>query len=399
MSCKTAHIKAVGDICAGDASIDGFGVLSMTKKHDTSFPFGQVGNLLDGADILVGNLEGPLSAKCHTKDMRMCGLPEIAGALKYVGFDAVSVANNHIFDHGLAVFDETISALAETGLKICGLRGKQDYCCEPVILEKQNITFGLLAYNFVGVEEASKDIGKYIAVVEDSVVNYTWNRVPKEGTRSRQDICKKNKCVLADIRKLKKKVDFVILLPHWGFEWTILPPFGVVMEARSFVDAGADLILGCHPHVPQGLEKYNNGLIYYSLGNFLFDMCSPRFRNGLVADVVVSEQGIENFQYYCTTTNSFFQPVPASEAEQEFWDGIIRESSSVITSAEAEKRLDDEIIYREYEEQYRQLKFDKIRYLLLSVLRQPKYIKPILSKTANLLLLLAQRARGRKIRW
>ncbi len=395
----SVNIKAVGDICPGDVSIDGFGILQVTKRYGPAFPLQMAGGLLYGADLLLGNFEGTLSTKCRNRAMRMCGLPEFASALKDAGFDAISVANNHVFDHGRSVFDETVSYLDKAGLKICGLRGKQGYYCEPVIFEKNHMSFGLLAYNYVGLEAASRDIGKYVAVVKDSVVNYTWNRTPVVDKRARQNINKKNRNVFEDIKKLKKEVDFVILLPHWGYEWTIYPPYGVVLEARAFIEAGADLILGCHPHVPQGIEKYRDGLIFYSLGNFLFDMCSSRFKNGMIADVCLSKKGIENYQYHFTSTNKNFQPLPAPSTERDACARLLEKSSSAITADDAATRLDDELIYREYERGYNQLKLDKIRYLFISVFRQPGLIKPILIKTLNLLQLIMLRLMGKKIRW
>ena len=395
---RHVNIKAVGDICPGDASVDGFGVLQVTKQHGSTFPFQRIDNLLEGTDFLIGNLEGTLSTKCFSRSLRMCGLPAFAEALKTAGFNAVSVANNHILDHGLDVFEETVSACRKAGLLLCGLRGRDDYYCAPVIVKVKSVTIGILAYNWIGLE-GRKGIENYIAAVFDSAVNYTWNRAPEKDRIARERIREKNRNVIEDINKLKREVDVTVLMPHWGYEWTIYPPYGVVLEARTFVEAGADLILGCHPHVLQGIEMYKDGLIFYSLGNFLFDMCSQRFRNGMIADVSLSEKGIENYQYHFTTTNKNFQPLPAPSFENEACVKLLEESSSAITADDAAIRLDDELIYREYERGYNQLKLDKIRYLFISVFRHPGLIKPILIKTLNLLQVIMLRLKGKKIRW
>ena len=223
--------------------------------------------------------------------------------------------------------------------------------------------------------------------------------VDKEAITIKTNFYRKDVYFYEDIKKLRKEVDIVILLPHWGYEWTIYPPFGVVLEARCFIEAGADVILGCHPHVPQGVERHKNGVIFYSLGNFLFDMCSTGFRNGMIADIMISDKGIEKFQHHFSTINTFFQPMPTSQPERDFMTELIKESTRAITGFDAKRRLDDERIYKEYERQYKYLKIEKVKYLLFSLFREPALIKPILTKTANLLHLLFLRAKGKKVRW
>ncbi len=392
------RIKAIGDICPGDASIEGFGVLAMTKREGAFSPFRQLGDMFNGTELLIGNLEGTLSSVSRHRNLRMCGLPEFANALRRAGFNIVSVANNHVYDHGPATFEETVYHLEKAGLKICGLRDTREYYCKPVFITQNSLNIGILAYNWVGLEDR-EGIENHIAVIRDGVVNYTWNRTPKKDKEARDKITEKNINVIGDIKKLREEVDIVILLPHWGYEWTIYPPFGVVLEARCFVEAGADIILGCHSHVPQGVERYKNGVIFYSLGNFLFDMCSTRFRNGMIADILISNKEMKKFAYHFTTINEFFQPMPASRDEGGVMKSLIEKSSSVISAPDAEAELDDEVIYKEYERQYKALKLDKIEYLFFSVFRRPGLIKPILLKTANLIHLLFLRALGKRIRW
>ena len=392
------RIKAVGDICPGDASIEGFGVLAMTKRQGAFSLFRYLGEMLDGADLLIGNLEGTLSSISRHRNLRMCGLPEFASALRRAGFNVVSVANNHVYDHGPAIFEETVYHLEKAGLKICGLRDAGEYYCKPVFITENSLHIGILAYNWVGLEDR-EGIEEHIAVIRDGIVNYTWNRTPEKDREAQNKITEKNTNVIEDIKKLRKEVDIVILLPHWGYEWTIYPPFGVVLEARCFIEAGADVILGCHPHVPQGVERHKNGVIFYSLGNFLFDMCSTGFRNGMIADIMISDKGIEKFQHHFSTINTFFQPMPTSQPERDFMTELIKESTRAITGFDAKRRLDDERIYKEYERQYKYLKIEKVKYLLFSLFREPALIKPILTKTANLLHLLFLRAKGKKVRW
>ena len=202
------YIRAVGDICPGDCSIEGFGVLSLTKKYGCEVPFSNLGNIFEDTDILIGNLEGVLSHRCLSENLRLGGLPGMAKTLRSVGFDVISLANNHVFDHGPDVLNETISICKEAGLKICGLRGKSGYYCEPVILKRKSVKIGILAYNWVGLE-GLEDIEDYVSVVHDGIVNYTWNRDRDKDLNFRRIVTKRNKVVLNDIKKLKKEVDFV----------------------------------------------------------------------------------------------------------------------------------------------------------------------------------------------
>jgi len=393
----TIRIKGVGDICPGDSSIDGFGVRSLTKKYGCDFPFQKLNGILDGADILVGNLEGVLSERCRDANLRLGGFPEMAEALRNVGFDVVSLANNHVFDHGVEVLDETIFHCREAGLKLCGLRGK-DYYCEPVIIEKQSVKVGLLAYNWVGLENIEQ-VGDYIAIVRNGVVNYTWNRDKEKDRKSQKLIKEKNRNVFKDIKKLKDEVDVVVLMPHWGYEWTIYPPYGVILEARAFIDAGVSLIIGSHPHVSQGVEVNNNGLIAYSLGNFLFDTHLKPVSYGMILDCVIKDMTIEDHQYFFTRSDKSCQPKLATEQEQIKNTNTIKMSAKVIMSDYVQERLDDDLVYREYEKQYNHMKFQTVKYLLLGLLKNPSMIKPIYRKVVNLLELILLRLRGEKIRW
>jgi poly-gamma-glutamate synthesis protein (capsule biosynthesis protein) len=275
----------------------------------------------------------------------------MARALRRVGFDVLSVANNHAFDHGPDVLKETIFHCEQAGIKVCGLRGNSEYYSEPVIIHKNSLTIGILAYNWVGLENAGA-MGHYIAIVEDSIVNYTWNRNNSGNREARLSISEKNKNVIQDIIKLRKKVDILVLMPHWGYEWTIYPPYGVILEGRSFIDAGVDLIIGCHSHVAQGMERYKNGFLAYSLGNFLFDSATDTFRYGMIFDCTVEPGKIKNHKITFIKRGHNFRIEPVSKAEMEGNELLIEKSSEVILSNTAERDLDDELIYQEYERQY-----------------------------------------------
>jgi poly-gamma-glutamate synthesis protein (capsule biosynthesis protein) len=391
-------IKAVGDIAPGDFSINGLGVYSLTKRYGCDFVFQKIVNALGNYDLLIGNLEDSLSHCCLTKDLRHCGLPDMAHALHQIGFDVLSLANNHSFDHGSDILLETIYHCENAGIKLAGLRGKSEYYCQPVIIKKHQMIVGILAYNWVGLEDAGK-IGDYLAVVEDSVVNYTWYRDKARDFEKRKLIKEKNKNAINDIKKLRNEVDLLILMPHWGYEWTIYPPYGVILEGRNFIEAGVDLIIGSHPHVPQGIEKYNDGLIAYSMGNFLFDSVTDKFKYGMVLECKVNPGSIENFSLTFIKRGENFQPEPVTEEEAAENRRLIDKSSKAISSIKAEQILDDDVIYKEYETQYYNLKYQKIIYLLMNLPSKPYLIKSIFKKVLNFLYLILLRLQGKKTRW
>jgi poly-gamma-glutamate synthesis protein (capsule biosynthesis protein) len=395
---RKVRLGAVGDIAPGDFSIEGHGVGAVSRKHGANFLFDQIREEMTGYDLLLGNLEGVLSRHGSARSLRLCGLPEMAAALRDVGFEVLSVANNHVLDLGPEIFEETINACKETGINICGLKGKSEYSSEPVIVGKNGLTIGVLAYTWVGLE-SRRDLNKYVAVVEDGVVNYTWNRDRSKDIEARSMILSKNRNVIQDVQRLRREVDFIILLPHWGYEWTIYPPYGVILEGRRFIDVGVDLIIGSHPHVPQGVESYKRGIIVYSLGNFLFDSTGDRFRYGMVFDCTVSESGRIEHQLHFVKRGANCRPKCVDGEEQQENLRLIEESSRRITSEDAERVLADDLVYREYESQYNGLKREKVLYLLSHLFRNPCLIKPVFRKCRSLLSLMMLRLQGKKVRW
>ncbi len=390
--------KFVGDLSPGDFSLDGFGVGGLTKRNGCDYPFKGLGGVLDGTDILFANLEGVLSARCHNEFLAFGGLPEMAEAIRKAGFDIITLANNHAFEHGADVLKETIHYCKKAGLKICGLRGDGPYYCEPVILEKKGVLIGVLAYNWIGLWDQD-EIDQYLATVNDGLVNYTWDRDQVKSYRDRQQIQRKNRCVIQDVKRLKNDVDVIILLPHWGYEWTIYPPYGVILEARSFIDAGVDLIIGSHPHVAQGIEVYKNKVIAYSLGNFLFDPQPEKSFTGMVFECVFGKDGITKYDYFAILCDERCQPKRAIDDEQKKFRQAIEQSTKAILSETVEVELDDDLIYKEFEKGYNRLKVKKVKYLFFAMLKNPSMIKPICRKVMNLFELIILRFKGQKVRW
>ncbi|MFA6521905.1 MAG: CapA family protein, partial [Candidatus Gracilibacteria bacterium] len=128
--------------------------------------------------------------------------------------------------------------------------------------------------------------------------------------------------VVAEIKKVRPESDFIVILPHWGVEYARKPTVGQIKEARMFIDAGADLIIGTHPHVIETIEEYKGKYIFYSLGNFIFDQYfSVDTMQGLAVGASLKKQsdGVSmNVEYriYPITINKYSQAELASEAKR-----------------------------------------------------------------------------------
>lgn len=398
MSDDTLVIKAVGDICPGDKSILGLGICTLMRKFGPDFPLKYMQNQFKDADIVIGNLEGVLSRRASSKQETFSGVPEFAGALKNVGFTVLNVANNHIMEKGVAGFNETIEIVRATGMDICGTRNGDDYYCKPVIINKKGLAIGILAYNWVSVD-LFPHADDCIAQSHDSVVNYTWHRNPQKDIENQKRVLEYNHNVIQDIKRLKTNVDYMILVTHWGFEFVPIPPFGVTLEARSFIDVGADLIIGIHPHVLQGCEYYKDKCIVYSLGNFIFDSRSKLTRDLAIFQAEINKEGKTRHDFICATRNNSFQPVPCKGPKVREQRNRIVKLSSLLKNERLEETLNDDVVYKEFEKKYNFLKWWNIAMHFILLPKHPRLIFLIVKKVGTFTLLLLQRIRGNKIRW
>ena len=393
--------KAVGDICPGDKAILGLGIYSHMKKYGTDFPFRKINGLFHDADIVLGNFEGLLSRSVENDEvpgLTFCGLPSFVRELREAGFSVLNVANNHTLEHGPEIFSETVALLQGSGINVCGLRDTGPYYSKPVVIEVKGKTIGIIGYNWVG-KDKFPEADRHIAQSHDSIVNYTWDRDRHRNRTIYAHAHRQNRHVIGDIALLKKEADFVILMSHWGYEFVPYPPYGVTREAHSFIDAGADLIIGGHPHVLQGVELYKGKNIFYSLGNFLFDMSSKQARRTAVLNIEINGENQVQWRMTPLRINKYFQPTPPTLKEEREILAIIEKSSEMILSSKNQVLLDDDILYREFEKHYNRSKAAAIIRHIKELPRHPGVIKIIYRKLVNFFNLMKQRLQGEKIRW
>lgn len=282
-------ITAVGDLMLGDHPVRiGNGVRSQIKRRGVDWLFSQVSHLLlTDSDIVFGNLEvvhsniGLIENDLASIEFR--GSPEVIPTLRKAGFNVLGIANNHCMEHGIEAFFDTVDRLRENNIFVAGMRGESGGTI-PYTIHKDGVKIVFLAYSL------------------RPETYYKCGDVPYS--------LSKESDILLQVNYARSTADIVIVSLHWGEEFVDHPSPKQINFAHNLVDAGAKLILGHHPHVLQGIEKYHDAVIAYSLGNFVFDMWQKKTRKTMILKVMVSVDGDVQYEVLPVYINSFCQPVP-----------------------------------------------------------------------------------------
>jgi poly-gamma-glutamate capsule biosynthesis protein CapA/YwtB (metallophosphatase superfamily) len=231
---------------------------------------------LAAADLTVGNLENTLdrSGPPRQGDDSFGADPRVMRGLRLAGFDALSLANNHLGDYGPQALTRTIRLLSDARFATFGAGANAAEARRPAIVERGGVRFGFLAFNAIGETPTARR-------ARPGTVSVRMR--PRTGPLDPGDLAS----MTADIRTLRKQADVVVVYPHWGQQYTAEAVPDQRRVGRALVDAGADVVIGSHPHWVQGAEIYRGRLIAYSLGNFVFDMDFSRpTREGVVLELV-----------------------------------------------------------------------------------------------------------------
>jgi poly-gamma-glutamate capsule biosynthesis protein CapA/YwtB (metallophosphatase superfamily) len=243
-------LLAVGDVMLGRY------IAKVMGAAGSELPFQQIAPALKAADIVFGNLESIISKddtgpSFPDKPYNFHARDEAAPALRKAGFTILTLANNHAMDYGSASLVRTRALLAQNDIESFGA-GKD--LCEarrPSIIMKNGVRFGFLGYGMAHARSV-----------------YAEKNLPGIAPIRPEDIRK-------DIEALRSSVDVLVVSLHWGIEYDNKPQARQRVLAHKIIDWGADLIVGHHPHVMQGVEVYKGKIIAYSLGNFVFDQKGP----------------------------------------------------------------------------------------------------------------------------
>jgi poly-gamma-glutamate synthesis protein (capsule biosynthesis protein) len=216
-------------------------------SRDPEAVYGDLLPALRAADLRVVNCECALTAArkpVWKSGAVFKGAPSQAAGLTAVPFDVACLANNHVFDYGPDGFEETLAVLRRNGLRTVGAGMTLDEAAAPLTMTVEGSRVTIV--NFSEGEDLTASTGG------PGVRGWEIERLA------------------ADVRRAKKRGDLVIAVGHAGLEYVPFPPPYVVRAFRALSDAGADCVIGHHPHVPQGVEVRQGRLIAYSLGNFVF---------------------------------------------------------------------------------------------------------------------------------
>ncbi|MBZ9572583.1 CapA family protein [Patescibacteria group bacterium] len=278
-------IFAVGDIMLNR------GVEWYTERNnDWRWPFLKIAEDLRKADILFGNLEGPISDKGERVGSiySFRADPKVLEGLTYAGFDILSLANNHMLDYQRVALEDAMMRLQDNEIDYVGAGFNKREAFSVKVREIRNTKIGFLAYTNLGPEvwRAGDDYS--------GIAWLNWDDIEK---------------IREDIKKAKKEVDVLIVSLHSGEEYSKSPTHFQISFNKACIEAGADLVVGHHSHVIQKIERYNNGWIAYSLGNFVFDQgFSEETMRGLLLKILIKDKKIKEITPINIKLNNSFQP-------------------------------------------------------------------------------------------
>ncbi|MBD3184570.1 hypothetical protein GF312_19975 [Candidatus Poribacteria bacterium] len=283
-------------VAAGDIMLSrGVGKRILASGYE--FPFKNVAEIMKSADLTFGNLECPISSSGTAdkeKEVTFRAETEVIKSLKSAGIDVVSLANNHAMDYGSVALLETLDILSHNGIRYAGAGSNSINARRSANFNINGVNVAFLAYTY-----------KFHKVVE------AQENQPGVAISRSHDI-------LIDLQKAKENSDIVIVSFHWGWEYSDHPDYMTRHLAHMTVESGADLVIGHHPHVIQGVELYKNSIICYSMGNFVFDQRGNRVRRGLMLRCKLHKEGVKEAEFIPVIIDpAEYRPAIAFGAEAE----------------------------------------------------------------------------------
>jgi len=243
------------------------------ERHDPASPLRDLAPVLRSADIAFVNLEAPFSDRGRVMERGMVfkAEPEMIAALQNAGVTVVSTANNHARDCDRYGVEFTLSWLNQHGILAAGSAATAEAAHAGVVVERNDLRFGFLAYTFDQSNGNHQDVDDRIASMD----------VPS---------------MQADVAKmLAGRAHVAIVSMHAGAEYRPHPNSQQIEFAHAAIEAGASVVAGHHPHVTQPWERRGNGVIFYSLGNLVFDQFQrTETQHGALAEVVFSGKTLES---------------------------------------------------------------------------------------------------------
>ena len=258
-------IVAGGDIMLGSWIED------IIHEEGYDYPFRKINSIISGTDIFFANLEAPFgdSDSAYEKTYTFHVLMDLVQVLTAGKINVVSLANNHIMDYGINDLVSTLNILEKNKIHCTGAGLNLRNARKPAQIEIKGNKIIVAGYSLTFPEEF-------------------WATDSTPGT-----CFPSHSFLYKDIKSFKKNNDIVIVSFHWGGELLNQPKEYHIELAHNAINAGADLIIGHHPHVVQGIEIYKNKIVAYSLGNFIFGSYSENVRESMLLELLYGTNGIE----------------------------------------------------------------------------------------------------------
>jgi poly-gamma-glutamate synthesis protein (capsule biosynthesis protein) len=261
-------------VVSGGDTIGDRGVKAYIAAHGADAVFAGIAPVLRSADVAWVNLESPLTTISDPypgKDVHFQGDPRLAAGLADAGVDVVNMANNHAVDQGQAGLLDSIRRVEAAGIRVVGAGRNAAAARLPAIIRTSSgATVGFLGWTDIIWPGYEAGAGPGVAT-------------------ARTDM----RLVEQAIRQLKRRVDYVVVCFHWGVEYTDTPVAAQIAEAHAAIDAGADMVIGHHPHVLQGAQLYRGHFIIYSLGDLVFDHYSLATGQTVLVRAILSPHGVK----------------------------------------------------------------------------------------------------------
>lgn len=251
-----------------------------STKNNFSWPFEKIKTWLKNADVTFINLETPFIDNCPliVEGMIFCADKRHITGLIETGVDVVNLANNHFGDYLEDGVKQTTKILEENNIKHCGFS-------QPTFVKIKGKTIAFLGYN---------DISSRFGEIMDE------------------------EKVIKDLKIAREKADFVVVAFHWGTEYTHQPTERQKYFAHLAIDNGADLIVGNHPHWIQPIEVYKEKIIFYALGNFVFDqMWSEKTKQGIISKLYLYQSKVIDIEILPIKIVDYGQPFFIEGEEKE----------------------------------------------------------------------------------
>ncbi len=309
-----ATLLFAGDVTLGyhyEEWVNGLAADGGTFDEAAGWGFARVAEATRAADCFVVNLECPFTSRDEKlpKNFNFRASPRLVSALSAGGVDVASLANNHLVDYGPGGVADTQAALDGVHVAWFGAGRSLAEARAPRLVTVKGVRFAFLGTFFLG----DRNIEPLAVIATET----------SAGVAGHFDSLEQELAMLtADVRAARAKADHVIVFAHWGREGNGTPEPYQVTLAHAAVEAGASAVIGSHPHVLQGAERWRGAPIFYSLGNFVFGgNWNPKDKRTLLVELTFDAGAVRGVRLLPATTDGYperpVQPALATGAEGE----------------------------------------------------------------------------------